>query len=112
MEIFWVWLAFAAVNMVIANAKGRSEIGWGLLGLLFSFFSTIVLVALPSQKVEKTYVQVGDKWVNAATVKPETKNCPDCGESVLKVANVCKHCGFRFAASPGEVPTEKRDRPY
>ena len=27
----------------------------------------------------------------------ETKPCPDCAESVLAEANVCKHCGYRFS---------------
>jgi len=27
---------------------------------------------------------------------PETKSCPDCAETVLAAANVCKHCGYRF----------------
>ena len=28
-----------------------------------------------------------------------TKKCPDCAETVLADANVCKHCGYRFASS-------------
>ena len=27
-----------------------------------------------------------------------TKKCPDCAETVLADANVCKHCGYRFAS--------------
>jgi hypothetical protein len=26
-----------------------------------------------------------------------TKKCPDCAETVLEEARVCKHCGYRFA---------------
>jgi hypothetical protein len=26
----------------------------------------------------------------------ETKRCPDCAETVLAEATVCKHCGHRF----------------
>jgi hypothetical protein len=29
----------------------------------------------------------------------KTKKCPDCAEIVLADANVCKHCGYRFASS-------------
>ena len=25
-----------------------------------------------------------------------TKKCPDCAETILRDANVCKHCGYRF----------------
>lgn len=28
-----------------------------------------------------------------------TKKCPDCAETILADAKVCKHCGYRFAAS-------------
>lgn len=28
--------------------------------------------------------------------EPSTKHCPDCAESVLASARVCKHCHFRF----------------
>jgi hypothetical protein len=27
---------------------------------------------------------------------PTTKVCPDCAETVLHSARVCKHCHFRF----------------
>jgi hypothetical protein len=29
--------------------------------------------------------------------EPSTKLCPDCAETVLASARVCKHCQFRFA---------------
>jgi hypothetical protein len=29
----------------------------------------------------------------------KTKKCPDCAETVPADANVCKHCGYRFASS-------------
>ena len=29
----------------------------------------------------------------------KTKKCPDCTETVLADANVCKHCGYRFASA-------------
>jgi hypothetical protein len=32
----------------------------------------------------------------AATQLRVEKVCPDCAESVLAEARVCKHCGFRF----------------
>jgi hypothetical protein len=30
-----------------------------------------------------------------------TKKCPDCAETVLADANVCKHCGYRFDRASG-----------
>jgi Uncharacterised protein family UPF0547 len=29
-----------------------------------------------------------------------TQTCPDCAETVLAAARVCKHCGYRFDAQP------------
>ena len=29
-----------------------------------------------------------------------TKTCPDCAETVLAAARVCKHCGYRFDPAP------------
>jgi Uncharacterised protein family UPF0547 len=31
---------------------------------------------------------------------PETKTCPDCAESVLAAARVCRYCGYRFGEPP------------
>jgi hypothetical protein len=30
----------------------------------------------------------------------ETKECPDCAETILVAARVCKHCGYRFESKP------------
>lgn len=39
-------------------------------------------------------------------VDAETKTCPDCAETVLAPAKVCKHCGFRFDADEEDEPFE------
>jgi hypothetical protein len=33
------------------------------------------------------------------STQAKTKKCPDCAETVLADANVCKQCGYRFASS-------------
>jgi ribosomal protein L32 len=44
----------------------------------------------------------------AARAQAATKKCPDCAETVLAEARVCKHCGYRFApaasSEPGSTP--------
>jgi ribosomal protein L37AE/L43A len=39
-----------------------------------------------------------DPLVAAWGAEKTTKKCPDCAETILADANVCKHCGYRFAA--------------
>lgn len=39
-----------------------------------------------------------------------TKKCPDCAETILADAKVCKHCGYRFAAS-APVAQQKKPAP-
>ncbi|MBJ7339574.1 deoxyribodipyrimidine photolyase [Mycolicibacterium sp.] len=40
----------AIVCAVIAATKGRSALGWGILGLFFSILTLIVVVVIPSKK--------------------------------------------------------------
>jgi hypothetical protein len=40
----------AIVCAVIAGVKGRSAIGWGILGLFFSILTLIVVIVIPSKK--------------------------------------------------------------
>jgi hypothetical protein len=40
----------AIVCAVIAESKGRSAIGWGILGLFFSILTLIVVIVIPSKK--------------------------------------------------------------
>jgi hypothetical protein len=45
-----------------------------------------------------------------AAPKP-TKKCPDCAETVLADARVCKHCGYRFAPVASSEPATKPPGP-
>jgi hypothetical protein len=40
----------AIVCAVIAGTKGRSAIGWGILGLFFSILTLIVVIVIPSKR--------------------------------------------------------------
>jgi hypothetical protein len=40
----------AIVCAIIAGTKGRSAIGWGILGLFFSILTLIVVIVIPSKK--------------------------------------------------------------
>jgi hypothetical protein len=40
----------AIISAAIAATKGRNPFGWGILGLLFSILTLIVVVFIPSKK--------------------------------------------------------------
>jgi hypothetical protein len=80
MSYFLLWVSFGILTAIVAGIKGRSVIGWFLLGFLFSFFALIVLLVLPK----------------AASVANQTKTCSDCTEVIPLMARVCKHCGKRY----------------
>ena len=40
----------AIICGVIAAMKGRNPLGWGLLGLIFSILTLIVVIVIPSKK--------------------------------------------------------------
>jgi len=40
----------AIICAVIAGMKGRSALGWGILGLFFSILTLIVVAIIPSKK--------------------------------------------------------------
>jgi hypothetical protein len=43
-------IAAAIICAVIAGIKGRSAIGWGILGLFFSILTLIVVIIIPSKR--------------------------------------------------------------
>ncbi|WP_457812116.1 zinc ribbon domain-containing protein [Sinorhizobium meliloti] len=93
MELLVIWIICGVVTAIIAASKGRSGAGWLLVGLLLGIFGVILIACLPAlvKEVPRTPQQY------AAIQEPRReKNCPDCGETVLDVAKVCKHCGYRF----------------
>ncbi|MGB6209621.1 deoxyribodipyrimidine photolyase [Mycobacterium sp.] len=40
----------AIICAVIAGMKGRNPFGWGILGLIFSILTLIVVIVIPSKK--------------------------------------------------------------
>lgn len=104
MSYLLIWVSFGVLTAIVAGIKGRTIIGWFLLGFLFSFFALIVLLVLP--KVESTnesseeFIPSNSKIslaeIENANVKKQTKICVDCAEEIAKMARVCKHCGKRY----------------
>lgn len=66
----------------------------GFLGLVGGFVMRKSPLAAPAPPM-----------VAAATHEP-TKRCPDCAETVLAAANVCRYCGHRFADASEIAPRD------
>jgi len=73
---------FAFFTGGIAESKGRSTLGWFILGFLFPILAMIAVGLMPNLK------NLPDKPTPKTHVK-----CPDCKELVLRDARKCKHCG-------------------
>jgi hypothetical protein len=75
----------------------------GVGGLLMLLGGWQIRIAKPSP---------GGSSVAAANEDRPTKTCPECAETVLEAARVCKHCGFRFAPplTPESEPPEGSQR--
>jgi hypothetical protein len=48
--VFFGSIIAAIVCGVIAKIKGRTAIGWGLLGLFFSILTLIVVIVIPRKR--------------------------------------------------------------
>lgn len=94
MEILLIWLVFAVATAAVAGSKGRSVIGWFLLGVLFSLIALIVVACLPSLTASSAAGFL-------STPSPSTHIiCPDCRSYIPKEARVCRYCGCRLVPQP------------
>lgn len=91
MEILIFWTGIAIACSIVATTKGRSGIGWFILGLLFSLLSLLIVIVLPSLKQDHA----------APTAETHVK-CPFCAELIRREAVKCKHCGEAVTPQPME----------
>ncbi len=79
--------AFACYYMAIQ--KNKDAFSWAIGGLFLGIIAILIL-ALSKDETAAEEVQ------NSPPPVKESKQCPDCAETVLKAARKCKHCGFEF----------------
>ncbi len=75
--------AVAVINVLL---------GWTFLGWIVALAMSVGGTARPP---------------TAPVAWPATKVCPDCAETVLADARVCKHCGYRFAPATSSEPATR-----
>jgi len=76
---FILWLVCAFATMSVAIYKNRNGVGWLAIGAILPIISLIFVSVMPGLQ-------------DPATLK----KCPQCAETCLKEAKICKHCGSEF----------------
>lgn len=80
--LVFCWLVMGVICAVVALAKGRSAIGWFLLGCLFGPLALLFAAAMSATPRRPS-----------AQPAHTLKTCPYCAEQVQRQAVVCRHCG-------------------
>ena len=116
-----LWLFCAVIGAAIAKSKNRHWSEGLLLGGLLGIIGVIIELFMrslpsgppppgwypdPDDKGSQRYWD-GREWDDPparavkstpkAVTQAKTKACPDCAETILAAAKVCKHCGYRYA---------------
>jgi hypothetical protein len=71
--ILIMWALAIALSAAIGHKKGRLTFGV-VLGVLLGFIGCIIIALVKKNDDEDHY------------------NCPACGERILVIARICKHC--------------------
>lgn len=74
------WIAVGACASLVAAAKGRSPVGWLVLGTLFGPLATTAVCFMPSALSK------------AAPATPVRRICPHCANELAPSVRLCRWC--------------------
>lgn len=81
MELFggFTWILFGLGAVGLAGAKGHANLLVLLLCMVGGPVALLVAIGLPNERELRQRIP-----------------CPECGESIMRAARVCRYCGHRF----------------
>lgn len=95
--LFFVWPACALLAAFVGMQKGRSGLGWFLMGLMAGPVALLVAMAM------------GENWRQLdldALEDGKRKRCPYCDEIIRKKAAVCRYCARDVPLAEPTAPVE------
>jgi hypothetical protein len=102
MMFLTIWIVCAVVTAIIASSKGRSGLGWFLIGAVLGIFGIVLIACLPAlpgyggdPATTLRNVAIGTSNKQAPAMRA-MKLCPDCAEEVKADARVCRFCRHEF----------------
>lgn len=97
MSYFLFWLCFAIAAAVVAHNKGRSGVGWFVLGLLLGPMAFIfaLIIRKDTPRIEARSVDAG-----------ELRRCPFCAELIRPEAKLCRYCGRDISSASESAPQD------
>ncbi|MFZ5452912.1 MAG: hypothetical protein ACOZF2_13730 [Thermodesulfobacteriota bacterium] len=73
--LFIIWVLFGIGAAIAASNKGRSSLGWFLLGILLGPFALLYVLLVP-------VIKLGGSSSLQELLENETKICPHCAEAI------------------------------